>query len=338
MAESFNTKRLQFTNAEEQKAFMCNVKNASGDTWQKLALKIGVSTRTLTDWARAKYSISADGYRKLKNVTGVQAHAATEVDVTERLKRAGRAGGCAKIAKYGQLCDEEYRKRCWYEWWEREGKHKESNTKITRPRTVVVPQRCEALAEFIGIMIGDGSIAKYHARVSLDAKVDRQYADYVTWLVQKLFEYDPGILYRTNSRSLDVVMYRSAISSFLHKQGLPWGNKIAQGIDIPHWIKRRKSYARACLRGLIDTDGSLFRHSYISAGKRYEYPKMSFTSHSPSLITSVQQLLRNEGIYARITASCRDVRLEKRKDVVTYFSVCGTNNPKNKKKKRTMKI
>jgi intein/homing endonuclease len=105
-------------------------------------------------------------------------------------------------------------------------------------------------------------------------------------------------------------------------------------LDIPLWIKRKKQYWIACLRGIFDTDGCVIQHRYRAKRNWYIYPKLSFTSASPKLIKSIVELLTRLGMHARVTRNGREVRVESLSDVKRYFAVVKTNNPKHLKRYR----
>lgn len=56
-----------------------------------------------------------------------------------------------------------------------------------------VPERSESLAEFLGIVLGDGGLTKDQCQISLHLRDDKQYADYLTKMIETLFGYTPSI-------------------------------------------------------------------------------------------------------------------------------------------------
>ena len=195
-----------------------------------------------------------------------------------------------------------------------------------------IPQPSEELAEFCGIMLGDGGIAAYQATVTLHADEEREYGLFVANLIEHLFRVRPGLYSRKDSRAISLVLSRVGITDFLTTIcGLKRGNKVAQKTDIPAWIKAKETYRIACMRGLFDTDSSVFPHRYTSRGNTYQYKKLSFTSASEPLLLSVWTILQDSGIKSRI-GSRFDVRVDSAKDVARYFQVFGSNNPKHLKR------
>jgi hypothetical protein len=192
-----------------------------------------------------------------------------------------------------------------------------------------IPQRSEEFAEFCGIMLGDGGISEYQTIITLHSEDDSDYSEFVTDLIEKLFAVSPGIYKKKTAHALDLVISRVGLVEFLTRDcGLKLGNKVAQACDVPDWIKENVDLSIACVRGLVDTDGSIFTHRYISKGKEYAYKKLSFTSVSKPLLDSVQRILREFGLNARL-GSNHDIRLDSKDDMAKYFDVIGSHNPKH---------
>ena len=123
---------------------------------------------------------------------------------------------------------------------------------------------------------------------------------------------------------------RTELVKYLHKWGLVIGNKVKQQINIPDWIKNNQQYCIECIRGLLDTDGSIVIHKYLSGNKYYTYKKLDFTSRSALLLMSVSGILTKLGIKNGVRKN--NIRIEAQKDVKKYFSIVGSHNPKHIKR------
>jgi len=195
--------------------------------------------------------------------------------------------------------------------------------------TYTIPRFSEELAEFCGIMLGDGCISKYQVKITLNSAEEFEYGAYIVSLILNLFGIHPTLTRRLTTNAFDIVISRIGIVDFLTETcGLKLGNKVEQSADIPEWIKENKKYLRGCMRGLFDTDGSVFTHRYVSKGKEYRYKKIGFTSLSMPLLDSVYKLLNDQGLKARF-GSRFDVRIDGKKDVQRYFEVFGSHNSKH---------
>src|SRR3989338_6336081 len=134
----------------------------------------------------------------------------------------------------------------------------------------------------------------------------------------------------SSSLADNIVISRTELVQFcVNKLGLKIGSKVRQQIDIPLWVKERKSYRIACLRGLVDTDGCVIKHRYSVKGKKYCYKKLSFTNSSVPLLRSVFEILSTLGMKPRVTNNGKEVRLESQSDMERYFRLVGSNNPKH---------
>ena len=88
------------------------------------------------------------------------------------------------------------------------------------------------------------------------------------------------------------MLYDEAIllSSFLLENEMPIGKK-SHIIWIPEVILQSSVSSKYFLRGLFDTDGCIYRHSYQRNGILYQYPKIAFTSYSRIVRSQFFELL-----------------------------------------------
>lgn len=324
MAKSFKDEYAIFPTGAQRSLF----ESLAGQfSVAEMARICACSERTIRDWRREKFPIQLAAMRALCKA----AHMTPPKNITIRhryshLKSASRKGMRTVVAKYGRIpVDEERRTAGWKKWWEAKGKSHLSP--ILQPKSIRKPEKNALLAEFIGIMMGDGGISQYQAVITLHHKDDLAYSRFVVSLMQKLFGVMPRVYHSPKDSTNNIVTSRRILVEFLHKMGLPIGNKIRQDLDIPIWIKKEKKLLIACLRGLMDTDGSVLIHSYKSKGKLYSYKKLSFCSHSVPLQKSVAKILADFGMRPRLDGY--NVRLESVSDVKKYFSIVGSNNPKH---------
>jgi intein/homing endonuclease len=152
-------------------------------------------------------------------------------------------------------------------------------------------------------------------------------------MIHRLFGLKPSLRYIPKSSVNSIVVSRTNLVKYLHSLGLPIGNKIKQGLDIPDWIKRNQKFSLACIRGLVDTDGSIFTHSYKVNGKKYQYKKLCFTTASEPLLHSVYETLRGRGFVVRLVKrGKREVRIDGVEYMKRYLELVGSHNPKHLKR------
>ncbi|MBS3145076.1 hypothetical protein J4208_05845 [Candidatus Woesearchaeota archaeon] len=117
-------------------------------------------------------------------------------------------------------------------------------------------RKSSMLAEFIGMMLGDGNIYENGVRISCDSRWP-EYISYIEELMYHLF----GIYfkqYQGKGNCIHLYVYNRLLVNKLLELGLERGDKILNNVGVPRWIKNNKIYAEHCVRGLMDTDGCLY--------------------------------------------------------------------------------
>ena len=184
-----------------------------------------------------------------------------------------------------------------------------------------IPKRSALLAEFIGIILGDGCVAPYQVQICFNRKKEQVHKQHICNTVTRLFALHPSVYYRHHENAGYVVVSSIALVEYLTDMGLRKYPK-----RIPQWIMRNPRYGKACVRGLVDTDGSIFLHRYQVNGKRYEYMKLSFDNRSPMLLAGVARILKHAGLSPRMEPG-RKVMLDRQSDVQWYLDNIGSANP-----------
>ena len=209
-----------------------------------------------------------------------------------------------------------------------------NNPGLAKPLGFVVrkiisyPNKSSELAEFIGIVLGDGGMPGNHqVRVSFNYQTDFKYAEYIRDLVKNLFSIDCFIGKRKNSNGADVVVSSSNLIDYLIAQGMTTGHKVKNQVDAPAWVKENLEYRIACVRGLIDTDGGVYLHQYKVGGKNYKYLKLCFTNCSRPILKFVLNTLHLLKIKAYETGW--HISIQSKSGVKQYFKEIGSHNPKH---------
>lgn len=191
---------------------------------------------------------------------------------------------------------------------------------------IKTPKKSAKLAEFVGIMIGDGGITDYQITVTLHRVDDENYSLFVEKLLKELFQVKPNKNYRQSV--VNIRISRKKLVHYCQSIGLFQGNKIKNKVDIPDWVKNNKKYLIACLRGLFDTDGSVYIHRYMSKQKQYNYTNFCFTSRSLPLLLSVKSALQRFG-FNPVYGSRSDIKLYSKQDIINYYTKIGSHNSKH---------
>ena len=327
---------MSFT-AGEQRAFLSLARDRLGKNWGEIANMISVNPRTLRDWVREKYNMSQPVAYRISRLCKIKIPpTACTIVWHEHLRQAGCVGQAKLQKKYAvksirELVDENHRQEQWREWWKKTGQY-QKNLITNNPKSFKKPLFSAKLAEFIGIVLGDGGISKYQITITHHSVDDHLHGKYIQGLIEDLFLLKPGVRKVRGAQAVNIYISRvDLVRYFTNTLGLKVGNKVNNQVDIPDWIKDRLAYYKACVRGLIDTDGSVFIHRYRVNGKVYSYKKLEFCSHSEPLRRSVCSLLKEIGLHPRLTRGF-GVRLDSKQDMQEYFHVIGTHNPKHLKR------
>ncbi len=183
---------------------------------------------------------------------------------------------------------------------------------------VKIPNKySEDLAEFFGIMLGDGHVSHFQVVVSLGNK-EEEYAKYVSLLIKKIFKTNVKISLRSNGYR-DVYLGSVDITLWLLKQGLV-SNKVKSQVGVPAWIFRKNNFMKRFLRGFFDTDGSVYklRHGI----------QISFCNRSLPLLKSLQLMLKKLK-YNPSKISLFNMYLTRREDIERFFKEIKPSNSKH---------
>jgi len=328
-----NTKlnsRIKFGTGKQNK-FLKNAISVLDIEQSELAKISNVCDRTLRDWKREKYNMSFSSLRAI--CKEMRINLPQNIQVLPEgwsVKKASKLGGRRYVELYGPPGTIKSRRKGGLN----SQKKLRSDPDLIKQRALIsrkkikIPKKSSDLAEFIGIMLGDGGISTdYQIAISFNAKEDLKYAKFIQTLINKLFSVSSTIIMREKYASADIVVSGRNLVEFLKQYGLKKGNKIAGKVDIPKWIWSSKKYKIACLRGLVDTDGCFYKHRYTVNGKEYSYLKMCFTNYSQPILKSVTAILEDLCLGPKNTAKNR-VYLYSLLQLNKYFEIVGSSNPR----------
>lgn len=200
-------------------------------------------------------------------------------------------------------------------------------------KTISIPDHSVLLAEFMGIVFGDGGINNnWQLVISLNSKSDLDYSKHVIELIKLLFNLEVSVRKRPKQNTLVIVCSSTNLLEFLIKNGAVMGNKIKQQFDIPGWIKGNLGYEKAFIRGMVDTDGCLYTHQHVVGGRTYKNIGFCFVSASPPLLKSIATIFESVGIIPHPTRRGNSIYLYSCKAVLEYLGTFGSSNPRIFKK------
>ena len=130
---------------------------------------------------------------------------------------------------------------------------------------------------------------------------------------------------RLKHGSADLLVNGRKWVQFLHGQGIVKGDKIGKAVSLPEWIFESEIMRKGALRGLFDTDGCVYRHSYLVNGVFYQYPKLALTSYSLKIRKQFFELL--SGFRFDPKEYGNRIRLYSQEQTLRFLLEIGTNNP-----------
>ncbi|MEK7521662.1 MAG: LAGLIDADG family homing endonuclease [Patescibacteria group bacterium] len=183
---------------------------------------------------------------------------------------------------------------------------------------ILIPKESVDLAEFVGIMLGDGHLSPTQVTVTLGNK-EGMYVEYVTQLINKLFGVRPKWLFSQEGYCTVYLGSTKLVRWFL-RMGLV-SNKVRSQVDIPRWVFKDEQYLRASIRGLFDTDGSIYRLKNGSI-------QINLRNFSLKLLNSAREILIQLGFHpSEMTVG--SIYLTRKQDICKFITEIGFNNPKH---------
>ncbi|HXK41020.1 MAG: hypothetical protein A3G45_00330 [Candidatus Staskawiczbacteria bacterium RIFCSPLOWO2_12_FULL_37_15] len=326
--------RIKFTDNLEP--FLEMVQDKTNLSMNQLANICGTNRRSFSDWKNNKYSMPQEIFNKLIRISKLDPPKFKILPDFWHIKEAAKRGAINRNRIYGNPGTSEGRSRGGIATCRKFRLNPLLAKKLGFgiSKDIALPKKSSRLAELIGVLLGDGSISDYQVRVYHDSETDVEHAFYVADLFQELFSVNPTLSKIKNENTYCVVISSINLIDSLIKLGLKRGSKIRQGTDIPVWIKRKKEFLKACLRGLMDTDGCFYIDKHKINGRSYYSPCLVFTNHSPILLKSVLSSFQRFN-YGPTLNRHKSIFIRRKENVIRYFSDIGSSNPKHVKKFRS---
>lgn len=283
-----------------QKKLITESKNRNNLNWKQLSSFLGYSTGYLKNELRnEKTLLSEKSYFQL-----------------------------CKLA--GENFDEHIIKKLEENWGRKKGGRK-AGQKKKMPKMLAENTSAE-LAELIGIILGDGNIwskkGYYYVRITGHLVDDRDYLlNFVKPLIFKVFNCKMYVLeYPKNNQLVLSKASKDLVYTLLHF-GLIAGNKKENNVKIPAWVFQSEDYLKACIRGLIDTDGSVVPIT----NRNYSY--IWFRSAIPALRKSFSKAMKvlniKTSIWSRRKENAMQIYIGGKKEILKYYERIGFSNPKH---------
>ena len=186
------------------------------------------------------------------------------------------------------------------------------------------------LAEFIGILLGDGNLHKTSTCITIVGSIEEKgyYEDHVIPLIKNLFEVNPKLRKRNDRNAYYIQFHSKKAMDFLLRIGMIRGNK--KNARIPPVIKTNKEYITAFLRGLFDTDGCL-KFSKQNKERLY-YPRIRLGLLDSPLVYEIKGLLHKLEFNFSVYKNTRfngliTYEISGCKNLERWMKEIGSNNP-----------
>ena len=147
-------------------------------------------------------------------------------------------------------------------WGQKKGGLKSRGGKPKECKILV--DKSVGLAEIVGIVLGDGHLDNSRKSGCYAVKICGGEDDlaYLESFVSPLFLSVFGKKLKSSklktAKAVIYYLYDKNVEFTLEHYGLTAGNKKENNVCIPPWIFENDCYLKACLRGLFDTDGTVF--------------------------------------------------------------------------------
>lgn len=180
---------------------------------------------------------------------------------------------------------------------------RDSKSRGGNPMRVRVPPRVlnmsvlnkKNLAYVIGVALGDGNLSNPNKRaVRLRVTCDTKYPNLIKKIssaIQELLPNNKVSIINSRETFCNISCYSNKWEDYLGWQAKA-GSKYIQKVSIPKWIMKNKEYSICCLRGLLETDGSI----YTDRG----YKMVNFVSAISVLAENVVEIIKKIGFKVNI--------------------------------------
>lgn len=176
-----------------------------------------------------------------------------------------------------------------------------------------------SFAEILGILNGDGHVSSLNYEVSVvgNAK-ELAYAFYLKNLFEKTIRLKFNLVFDDSKFKLR--SYSINLFNLLTKEyGLPKGNKMGK-LKIPAKIKYSRELLISYIRGLFDTDGTI----YV---RRKKEKVLEISSGDLKFLTEVHHLLNSFGFNTKLYK--KHLSLYNQEEIVRFFNLVRPSNSKH---------
>jgi intein/homing endonuclease len=168
-----------------------------------------------------------------------------------------------------------------------------------RKHEITALKKNTKLAELFGIILGDGHLQEhqdknkerykgsYFVEITLN-EGEKELINRTKSLLRDITKIEPKE-YNKSGKAIRIVVHSKELVKKFKNLGLESGNKKENQVSVPKWIKEDKEFSKSCLKGLIDTDGSIYQDSRNNKS----YLRIQFKNHSIPLLNDFSKMAEN---------------------------------------------
>lgn len=194
------------------------------------------------------------------------------------------------------------------------------------------------VSELIGAIIGNGNIydrkSKY-VEITGNAIYDGAYfKGRLNLIITEELEYTPRIYTKYNVIRLRI--NKRSFVRYLKEIGMPTGAGKSLSVKIPNSIARNWRLTKNCIRGIFDTDGSI----YFDKRKTYTapYPRIELHLNNLGLVYQIHAMLTSHGFNSKISIKKGSLYLNGVDEIIRYLKTIDFSNYKHLAKVKHLRI
>ncbi len=191
------------------------------------------------------------------------------------------------------------------------------------PKKVIKPKMNSELAEIFGVINGDGHIDKECREICVVGNaLESDYFDYLKGLFERNFNLKFTI-FKMRPTTLKLRVYSKGLAEILVKSyGFPFGHKTGK-LSIPKKVFKSKKWLSAYIRGLFDTDGTIYK-------RRKKDMVIEIISVDKNYLNQVKDALSMLNFKAGISG--KNLYIYDQEDIRRFFDVVKPANSKHLKR------
>ncbi|MDD5464579.1 MAG: LAGLIDADG family homing endonuclease [Candidatus Moranbacteria bacterium] len=303
-----NNKRILFSGNDSQLFFSNILKN---QTLRKFCNENSLPYNTIKYYRRGELTLPEEIFEKLIKTDKFAANGLNYKTIEQNWwqSEAGKKGIHGLAKKYG---DEKL--KIW-----RKNNLENAKLKTNNTKNIISPQIIdEQLAELVGIYLGDGTLTSDFIRITGDKRFDINYFQYLNKLTEKIFGIKGSTREEKNKNQIYFEICSKNVSDYFQTTfNFKVGDKIRNKTCIPEPILNDKRLFFACLRGLIDTDGSVSKDNNAVS--------IRFHSNNPVLLNQVKESDFITDIFT-IKSHPQQTGTKSFEKIKEYFELIGSSN------------